>query len=173
VTTGGRPGSRYRTEALSASHERSRFRSGVEELDRYLREQAGQDSRRQIASVFVAVDRGTAALHGFYTLSMASVLLGDLPEALARKLPRYPSVPAVRLGRLAVDEAATGQGLGAYLLMDAMARSLRSEVAWAVFLVESKSQSSTSFYAHFGFQPFLDEERRLFLPRKTIEPLFR
>lgn len=95
-----------------------------------------------------------------------------LPKPLARKLPRYPSIPAVRLGRLAVHKDARGQGLGAHLLMDAMALSLRVEVAWAVFLVDSKNDSSSSFYTHFGFQSFTDERGSLFLIRKTIEPHF-
>jgi GNAT superfamily N-acetyltransferase len=166
------PVERYRVEPLGAHHERNPFDSGSGELDRYLGQQAGQDGRRKVASVFVAVDKTSGALHGFYTLSMAAVLLNRLPESLARKLPRYPSIPAVRLGRLAVHRAAQGQGLGTHLLMDAMARSLESPIAWAVFLVDAKDDSAKAFYQLFGLQSFLDEERSLFLPRRTIEPLF-
>jgi GNAT superfamily N-acetyltransferase len=126
-----------------------------------------------VASVFVAVEEASRMIRGFYTLSMASVLLDVVPDALARKLPRYPSVPAVRLGRLAVHQEARGEGLGAFLLADAMARSLRSEVAWAVFLVDAKSEAARAFYGHFGFQSFHDHPRSLFLPRETIEPLFQ
>ena len=165
-------GERYLMEPLGSSHDRSLFSSGEVALDRYLRQQASQDGRRKVASVFVAVEKASGAVHGFYTLSMASVLLDRLPKPLARKLPRYPSIPAVRLGRLAVHKDARGQGLGAHLLMDAMALSLRVEVAWAVFLVDSKNDSSSSFYTHFGFQSFTDERGSLFLIRKTIEPLF-
>ena len=50
---------------------------------------------------------------GYYTLASASILLSDLPETLAKKLPRYPSVPAVRMGRLAVSDSFKGKGLGA------------------------------------------------------------
>ena len=48
----------------------------------------------------------------FYTLAAASIALGDLPEALQKKLPRHPSVPAVRMGRLAVAISAAGRGGG-------------------------------------------------------------
>ncbi|WP_407635657.1 GNAT family N-acetyltransferase [Lamprocystis purpurea] len=44
-------------------------------------------------------------------------------------MTRYPSIPAVRLGRLAVDQAFRGQGLGSALVADALARAARSEIA--------------------------------------------
>lgn len=162
---------RYAVVPLDRRHNREGFRCGVEALDRYFREQASQDVRREVATVFVAEERDTGAVHGFYTLSMAAVLLDRLPESLRRKMPRYPTVPAVRLGRLAVSLHARGAGLGAYLMTDAMARSLRSEVAWAAFLVDAKDDTARSFYARYGFQSLLDDPNHLFLPRKTIEPL--
>ena len=115
----------------------------------------------------------SGGLHGFYTLSMASVDLGRLPVALARKMPRYPTVPAVRLGRLAVHLEARGKGLGTHLLMDAMARSLRSEIAWAAFLVDAKEEDAHRFYGQFEMQSFQDDPLHLYVMRKTIEPVFR
>ncbi|MEK6608280.1 MAG: GNAT family N-acetyltransferase [Myxococcota bacterium] len=156
---------------LDRRHDREAFRCGVEALDHYFRQQASQDSRRNVATVFVAEEQGTGTVHGFYTLSMAAVLLDRLPDALQRKLPRYPTVPAVRLGRLAVALDARGTGLGAHLLMDAMARSLGSEIAWAALLVDAKDDTARSFYAKHGFRSLLDDPNHLFLTRKTIEPL--
>jgi predicted GNAT family N-acyltransferase len=165
------PHERYQIVSLDRHHNREAFRCGVEALDRYFQKQAGQDVRRDMAAVFVAEERGTGAVHGFYTLSMAAVLLDRLREPLRRKMPRYPTVPAVRLGRLAVALDARGTGLGAHLLLDAMERSLRSEVAWAAFLVDAKDDAARSFYARYGFRSLLDDPNHLFLPRKTIEPL--
>jgi GNAT superfamily N-acetyltransferase len=156
---------------LDQRHDRQEFRCGVAALDRYLCEQAGQDVRRNVATVLVAEDRATVAVHGFYTLAMAGVLLDRLPEPLRRKMPRYPTVPAVRLGRLAVSLGARGSGLGAHLLMDAMSRSLRNEVAWAAFLVDAKNDVARSFYARYGFQSLLDDPHHLFLVRRSVEPL--
>jgi len=119
---------RYEVVALSAGHDRASFRCGVEPLDRYFREQVTQDIRRRVTACFVAVT-ATGRVAGFYTLASASVLLGDLPVAVGRKLPRYPSVPAVRLGRLAVDQELSGRGLGGALLADALARTIRSGIA--------------------------------------------
>jgi GNAT superfamily N-acetyltransferase len=163
---------RYTIVPLAARHDRAAFACGVEPLDRYFRQQASQDARRKIATVFVAEDAGSGVVHGFYTLSMAAILLDRLPEALARKMPRYPTVPAVRLGRLAVHQAARGRGLGTHLLMDAFARSLRSEIAWAAFIVDAKDDSARAFYVRFGFASVRDERNHLFLPRATLEPLF-
>ena len=162
-------GPRHAIEALSRRHDRGSFSSAAEPLDRYLRRQAMQDVRRDVASVFVAIERGSGAVHGFYTLSMAAVALDRLPERLARKMPRYPTLPAVRLGRLAVHRAAQGRRLGTHLLMDAMARSLRSEVAWAAFLVEALDERVRGFYEPFGFRSFEDDPTHLFLMRRTIE----
>jgi len=156
---------------LERRHDRKAFRCGVEALDRYLHEQASQDARRHVATVFVAEQRDTKAIHGFYTLSMAGVLVDQLPQDLKRRMPRYPTVPAVRLGRLAVSIDAKGIGLGAHLLMDAMARSLDSQVAWAAFIVDAKDKAARSFYEKYGFQSLLDDPNHLFLPRMTLEPL--
>ncbi len=162
---------RYAVVPLERRHDRNAFRCGVEALDLYLHRQANQDARRNVATVFVAENLVTEAIHGFYTLSMAAVLLELLPERLRKKMPRYPTLPAVRLGRLAVAEGARGVGLGEHLLMDAIARSLANEVAWAAFVVDAKDETARSFYAKYGFQSLLDEANHLFLPRKTIQPL--
>ena len=102
-----------RIEPLGPGHDRSAFSCGVPALDRYLQEQAGQDARRRVAAPFVASTDGIKVL-GFYTLSATSIQLTDVPAALAKKLPRYPRLPATLLGRLATDLSARGVGLGSY-----------------------------------------------------------
>lgn len=163
---------RYTIVPLEKRHDRDAFRCGVEPLDGYLKRQASQDVRRNIATVFVAEEVGEGDVHGFYTLSMGSVLLGHLSDELGKRMPRYPSVPAVRLGRLAVHLDARGRGLGAHLLMDAMARSLASEIAWAAVVVDAKDDEARSFYLKFGFQSLADDPNHLVLMRGTIGPLF-
>ena len=102
------------------------FSCGIEALDRYFKQQAGQESRRHAASCFVGVHATDGAIGGYYTLSATSVLLEDLQDHLRRKLPRYPDVPAALLGRLAVDDVRhRGQGLGKLLLYDAMQHTVR------------------------------------------------
>lgn len=161
-------GHSLRIEGLDARHARDTFTSGVDALDRYLASQASQDAKRGFASVFVAVENGSGRVCGFYTLSMAGVAVDLLPERLQRKLPRYPTVPAVRLGRLAVAATDKGRGLGKWLLMDAMARSLASEVAWAAFVVDAKDETARGFYLQYGFLGLADDPLHLFLPRATV-----
>jgi GNAT superfamily N-acetyltransferase len=152
-------------------HDRSAFSCGSPELDRYLRDFASQDIRRDVARVFVAIAAGRT-VHGYYTLSAASVRRDDLPAERAKRLPRYP-VPAALLGRLAVDENARGQGLGAHLLMDAIERvRLASEtLAVHAVIVDALDDRAAAFYRKFGFVMFPDADRRLFLPMATIRRL--
>lgn len=158
----------YVVELLAAGHDRGSFSCGVAALDRYLAVQATQDLRRGYATVFVTMEASTGALVGFYTLSMSSITVELLPEAMRKKLPRYPLVPAVRLGRLAVSTAARGRGLGRNQLLDAMRRALESDIAWAMFAVDAKDDVARSFYRQFGFLELADDALHLFLPRETV-----
>ena len=150
-------------EALS-KQDRQTFRCGEEDLDRYFQQQVTQDMRRRVASCYVVLDRSSREVAGYYTLSACHVALNDLPKPLQRKLPRYPSVPAVRLGRLAVSLSYQGHGLGSALLVNAAARVLRSDIAAYALIVDAKHDRATSFYLHHGFIPFSDSPSRLFAP---------
>lgn len=136
-------------------------------LKRYLREQVTQDIRRRIAACFVALADGQR-IAGYYTLASASLLLADLPDSIGKKLPRYPTVPAVRLGRLAVDRAYKGQGLGGALLADALDRAARSEIAAYALMVDAKDIAAATFYKHHGFVALPDSPLTLFLPLATV-----
>ena len=107
----------------SKTHDRRAFSCGAPDLDRYIRERASQDVKRDVARVFVALQPGTPEICGYYSLSAASFGRDNLPADQAKRLPRYP-VPAALLGRLAVDNASKGNGLGAFLLR-ARPKSLR------------------------------------------------
>jgi len=152
--------------SLDATHDRVDFNSGVEPLDRYLREQVSQDIRRRIAACFVALT-DEQRIAGYYTLASASLMLADLPASTSKKLPRYPTVPAIRMGRLAVDRAFAGQGLGAALLADALDRAARSEIAAYALMVDAKDDSAAAFYKHHGFISLPDSPLTLFLPLAT------
>ena len=154
---------------LSSAHDRKTFVCGMEELDEYFRNRAGHDQKRGFASVYVAESGKKGAVCGYYTLSAAGVLLENLPEALKAKMPRYPSVPAVRLGRLAVSLDCRGRDLGEYLLIDAIRRSLSASVGWTLFVVDAKDESTRRFYLHFGFASLPKEERTLNLRRNDIQ----
>jgi len=161
---------KFSVAALDLSVDRTGFDCGVEPLDSYFRNQVGQDIRRRVTACFVASDLD-GRIAGYYTLASASVMLTDLPESLAKKLPRYPSVPAVRMGRLAVDHAYRGEGLGAALLADALRRAATAEIAAYAFVVDAKDASAAEFYAHYGFAALPEQPLFLFLPLATVKSL--
>ncbi|MBZ9704896.1 MULTISPECIES: GNAT family N-acetyltransferase [unclassified Mesorhizobium] len=164
-------GSTLRVEVLGLQHDRASFESGVEALDRYLRVQAGQDARKNIAAPFVLVlPDGTVA--GYYTLSATAVAIGDWPAQTVRKLPRYPLIPATLLGRLAVDRRYRGQGYGRYLLADALSRCLKNEIASFAVVVDAMDEDARGFYQRESFLPFPDQSMKLFRPMVDIAELF-
>lgn len=157
-----------RIEPLSAAHDRSRFFSGSDVLDRYLREQASRDVRRRIATCFVAIGLASPErVAAYYTLTAASIALDALRPEIAKKLPRYPVVPAVLLGRLAVVRESQGQGLGGILLADALKRTARAELGVFAMVVDAKDEAAQRFYEHYGFTLLPGETRRLCLPIST------
>lgn len=160
----------FRLTALPPGADRSGFQSGVPELDRYFAERVGQDMRRRVAACFVARD-AAERIAGFYTLAAASVELSDLPDVLKKKLPRYPTVPAVRLGRLAVDASYHGRGLGAALLADALQRAATADIAAYALIVDAKDDKAARFHRHHGFQAFASRPLVLFLPLATVTSL--
>jgi GNAT superfamily N-acetyltransferase len=158
-------------EPLGPQHERTAFSCGVPVLDRYLQEQASQDVRRRIAATFVLVMPG-GHIGGYYTLSATAVQLTDLPPEVTKRLPRYPLVPAFLLGRLAVDTRYRGQGLGRFLLADALYRCLTSEIAGFAVIVDAKDDDARRFYEREGFLGLPDRTNRLFRRLSDIGDLF-
>ena len=111
---------------------------------------------------------------GYYTLSTYSIRPGELPAEITRRLPKYPTVPAALIGRLAVDLNGQRQGLGEHLLTDALQRTLRlvKEIGVYAVVVDAKTAAAALFYARYGFQPFPSEPLRLFMPVATVKQAF-
>jgi ribosomal protein S18 acetylase RimI-like enzyme len=151
-----------------ARHDRQGFSCGVEPLDRYFHSQVTQDVRRRLTTCFVARESEGTRVAGFYTLSACHILLNDLPEDIGRRLPRYPSVPAARIGRLAVDTAFKGCGLGSTLLVNAAARALSAEIAVFALLVDAKDAAAAEFYRHHGFIDLSEKGSTLFVPLRAF-----
>jgi len=161
-------------ELLGPNHDRAAFSCGVEALDTYLYQQAAQDLKKGVAIPFVITPDGKT-IAGYYTLSQYAVQLDYVPPEVAKRLPKYPVVPATLLGRLAVATAFRGRGLGETLLMDALYRALQHsrELASAGVVLDAKDTAALAFYRKYGFLDFPKVERRLFLPMGTLGELFR
>jgi len=100
-------------------------------------------------------------------------LLASLPSRVQTKLPRYPSVPAVLLGRFAVDRNFAGRGLGSALLADAFCRAEKSEIAAYALVATAKNGETADFYRHHGFIALPDTPLTLFLPLMTARAAAR
>ena len=162
----------FRVVPLDAQHNRTQFTCGNPALDSYFATQVSQDIKRRVASCFVALGAG-GAIAGFYTLSATSVALTDLPASNTKKLPRYPLVPAVRMGRLAISSAHQGLGLGAALLANALQRAASADIAAYAFVVDAKDDQAARFYAHHGFISLPDAALTLFLPLASVAALVK
>lgn len=163
--------SSYSFEPLT-DHDRASFSCGIPELDQYLHHQASQDAKRKVAAPFVMVDEARQIIC-YYTLSAYGIRLTELPPDLARKLPKYPLIPATLLGRLAVGHEHHGKRLGTLLLMDALYRSWKNSAHASVGVVaEAIDEAARDFYLHHEFVSFPEHPGKLFVAMRTIQKAF-
>jgi GNAT superfamily N-acetyltransferase len=119
-------------------------------------------------------DESAEAVCGYYTLSSYGIEPAALPPEVAKKLPRYPLLPATMLGRLARAGAFAGRGLGEFLLLDALQRAYRGskDIAATAVIVDAIDDEARRIYLHFDFREFPDRPAQLFLTMREIAVLF-
>ena len=154
----------------SKKHQRNQFNCGVKSLDRYITKFASQDLKRKAATVFVLIDSPGEDVIAYYTLSSFTLEATELEPFLAKKLPRYPLLPATMLGRLAVDKNYRGQKLGKLMLIDALKRAFTAskQIASLAVVVEAIDSKAVRFYEKYGFTGFDSNPNRLYLPMQLI-----
>jgi predicted GNAT family N-acyltransferase len=165
----------YSTAPLNSAHKKKKFNCGKDLLDNYLHTQAKQDVKRKLSACFILTDE-EQNVKGYYTLSSSAINRNLLPDEIKSKLPpTYIDLPATLLGRLAVDNAYKGQGLGRHLLLDALKRSFDASVnsvgSMAV-IVDPLDEDAMRFYRNYAFIR-LSESDKMFLPMETISKLFQ
>lgn len=158
----------YTIESLSPQHDRENFDCGITPLNNYLQKQARQDITRFLSAVFILEDTDKQKIAGYYTLSATAIQLADLPNTITKKLPKYPLIPATLLGRLAINLKYQGQGLGTFLLFDALHRCQVNEIPSMAVIVDAKDEKAKAFYEYHQFIPFVQQPQRLYLPMTTI-----
>jgi GNAT superfamily N-acetyltransferase len=111
---------------------------------------------------------------GYYTLSAYGVRVAELPPDVARKLPKYPLIPATLLGRLGVSREHQSQKLGGLLLMDALFRSWKNsaQVASVGVVAEAIDEVARNFYLHHEFILLAEHPQKLFIAMRTIQKAF-
>ncbi len=154
---------------LERKDTREGFRCGVASLDTWLVEHAPGADAAGSARTYVVVDEGQDRVVGYYALTVASLEREEATGRASRGMPRHP-IPAMLLARLAVDESAQGEGLGATLLADAMQRTLlvAEETGIRLLLVHAVNEDARSFYLHYGFEASPSDPMNLQLLIKDI-----
>ena len=139
-----------------------------------MQSQARQDAEKGVAAAFVLTQPPALRVLGYYTLSASRVNASELPDTLAKRLPRYPQLPVTLLGRLAVDAQMSGKGMGQFLLLNALHRCLdaAANIAAMAVVVDAKDDVAEAFYRHHGFVPLQQRPRRLYLSMTVVAGLF-
>ena len=164
----------WRIEPLKQEHDRGRFDCGEAALDEYLRRYARQNQDSGIARTFVALGAAEPKrVIGYYSVAVGAIDRANLPAQAAKRFPGFP-IPVARIGRLAVDRAVQGQGLGEDLMMDALRRTLRvaAEVGIVAVLIDAKHERARRFYARYEFEALPDQPLTLWLPMAAVRRLF-
>ncbi|HWB94786.1 MAG TPA: GNAT family N-acetyltransferase [Puia sp.] len=163
----------FLTVPSDSSHKKENFNCGKLLLDAYLHKQAKQDVKRRLSACFILPDGND--IKGYYTLSTASVERRLLPQEIIKKLPpSYSDLPAILLGRLAVNKSYQGQGLGELILMDALKRSYLTsmQVGSMAVIVDPLDKEAVKFYEKYDFIS-LPDSGKMFLPMATLASLFQ
>ncbi len=136
---------------LTEAHDLAAFDSGESVLDDWLRERALRNLQIAASRTYVVCRGETTRVAGYFALTMGQILARETLGAMRRNMPQQ--IPAVVLGRLAIDRAWQGRGLGRALLADVVRRSLRAsaDVSARLVIVHAISPSAEAFYLHHGF----------------------
>lgn len=156
-------------EPIAAHHRRDGFTCGEVALDEFLKTRARRHREQNISSTFVAVPIGTAVVAGYYTLAERLIDFDDMPPGLVKRLPAHP-LPAILLGRFAVDLAHQGKGLGRLLLVDALRTCVAASDLLGVFAVilDAKNERVKGWYERHGFSPLPSKPLQLFIPIDAV-----
>ena len=136
---------------LTERHDLEDFQSGEEALDSWLRDRALDNMATGASRTYVICPSSSLKVIGYYAICMGQILNQDVTGSMRRNMPRQ--IPAVILGRLAIDKKWQGEGLGKALLNDAVQRSARAaqEVSARLLIVHTISAQAEAFYLHHGF----------------------
>ena len=163
---------------LTAEHVVKDFSCGMGLLNRFLKRYALANQAEGLGTTYVLAGPGLpepSVVLGYYTIAPSKVELDVVPDSHRRSgEPKY-SRPTYLLARLAVDRRQQGKKLGWELLRDAMLRTYRlARSGGGVALeVDALTDDAKSFYLHYGFIPYQDDPRHLFLPMRRIREWFR
>jgi predicted GNAT family N-acyltransferase len=157
---------------LDKTHNRSDFHCEEESLNQYIQKQVSQDIKKRLSVCFVILDNLNNVI-GYYTLATESLERDEIPEKYRKKIPKNYNVPAILLGRLARDISQKRNGIGEFLLLDALFRSYRmvkENIGAMAVVTEPINKKATIFYSRYGFID-LPDSNKMFIPMNVIAKL--
>lgn len=144
-----------------------KFDCEVEVLNKFLSRYALRNDELGIGKTFVALNENNQ-IAGYFTLATAQVAYQEIPDDFRGKLPKYP-IPALRIARLAVNKDLKGKGIGKWLLAQAFIKAIHvADVTGLYFIIVDAKETSKSFYEHYGFHKFFDEDLSYFILVDTV-----
>lgn len=153
---------------ISERFDLSRFESGEDSLDDWLRRRARANQVSGASRTYVVTDDDRVV--AYYCLASGALAASAAPGALRRNMP--DPIPVVVLGRLAIDRAWQGRGLGSALLRDAVLRTTEAAHILGIrgLVVHALSDAAGAFYEHHGFTASPTQPMTLILSLKTDRP---
>lgn len=144
-----------------------KFDCEVEALNEFFSRYALKNDELGIGKTFVALNENNQ-IAGYFTLATAQVAYQEIPDDFKEKLPKYP-IPALRIARLAVNKDLKGKGIGKWLLAQAFIKAIHvADVTGLYFIIVDAKETSKSFYEHYGFHKFFDEDLSYFILVDTV-----
>jgi ribosomal protein S18 acetylase RimI-like enzyme len=91
---------------------------------------------------------------GYVSLSMTGIDRSSAPETLSKQAP--DPVPALLIGRLAVDRSVAGLGIGTALVVHVLstAVALNEQAACRAVVVTANDDSARHWWQRLGLHPF-------------------
>ena len=160
----------YKLVSIKDIHQKSRLKSfdcEIDVLNEFLSKYAQKNDKLRIGKTFIALNQQDKIV-GYFTLATAQVAYQEIPDDYRGKLPKYP-IPALRIARLAVDKELEGKGVGKWLLAQAFIKIIQvADVTGIYFIIVDAKETSKSFYEHYGFIKFKDEDLTYFILVDTV-----
>lgn len=158
---------------LEAGHNVGKFDCGNQILNEFLKYFALQNQKSGSGRTHVVVDDAGTVI-GYYTIASTTVTHEESPSRLTRGMPCHP-IPAVIIGRFAVDKGYQGRGLGKALLVDALLRiaKVSEDIGMRAIIVDAKDEQAKAFYLRFDFTPFSENSIRLYILLKDLKKTLR
>lgn len=167
-------------ELDKSSHDRASFDCGEIELNTFLQQHAAKHmeagiSRTMLLPASDPLPSGKYPICAFYTIAPGSISRETLPDALAKKLPKYP-IPVFLIAQLGVHSEYHGQGLGKITLIKALEYlwKINAHIEAYAIIVDCLNDGAKSFYEKYGFEVLCEYNGRvrMYLPMKTVKKLF-